>query len=64
MLVKVTHDTVSPEAAWHAFLWNRVWTNYGLKGGVFRRAPLAATYPADVARAVPERPADLAWLAS
>ena len=51
-----THDTVSPEAAWHAFLWNRVWTNYGLKGGVFRKAPLAATYPADVAREVPARP--------
>ena len=26
-----THETVSPEAAWHAFLWNRVWTNYCLR---------------------------------
>jgi hypothetical protein len=51
-----THDTVSPEAAWHAFLWNRVWSNYGLRSGVFRQSPLASTYPADVRRAVPDRP--------
>ncbi|MEQ1870176.1 MAG: radical SAM protein [Vicinamibacterales bacterium] len=50
-----THDTVSPEAAWHAFLWNRVWTNYCLRQGVFRKSPLAETYPAQVARQVPER---------
>jgi radical SAM superfamily enzyme YgiQ (UPF0313 family) len=52
-----THDTVSPEAAWHAFLWNRVWTNYCLKNGAFRKSPLFDTYPAAIARAVPERPA-------
>ena len=51
-----THDTVSPEAAWHAFLWNRVWSNYGLRSGVFRQSPLASTYPADVRPAVPDRP--------
>jgi radical SAM superfamily enzyme YgiQ (UPF0313 family) len=48
-----TYETVSPEAAWHAFLWNRVWTNYGLRMGVFRKAPLAATYPAAIVREVP-----------
>lgn len=52
-----TRETVSPEAAWHAFLWNRVWTNYGLKNGAFRRAPLADTYPVAVPRDIPERPA-------
>ncbi len=51
-----TYETVSPEAAWHAFLWNRVWTNYCLKGGVFNRAPLAETYPTEVPREVPLRP--------
>ncbi len=52
-----THDTVSPEAAWHALLWNRVWTNYCLKIGAFRHAPMADRYPASIPRAVPERPA-------
>jgi radical SAM superfamily enzyme YgiQ (UPF0313 family) len=51
-----THDTVSPEAAWHAFLWNRVWTNYCLRGGVFRRSPLVDTYPAAIPREAPIRP--------
>ena len=50
-----THDTVSPEAAWHAFLWNRVWTNYCLRRGVFHRSPVADTYPAELPRAVPAR---------
>ena len=31
-----TRDTVSADAAWHAFLWNRVWTNYCLRA---RRVP-------------------------
>ena len=52
-----THDTVSPEAAWHAFLWNRVWTNYCLRGGVFRQSPLADSYPASLPRVAPARPA-------
>ena len=52
-----THDTVSPEAAWHAYLWNRVWTNYCLKNGAFRKSPLFETYPESIPRAVPERPA-------
>jgi len=51
-----THDTVSAEAAWHAFLWNRVWTNYCLKNGAFRRAPGFESYPSAIARATPERP--------
>jgi radical SAM superfamily enzyme YgiQ (UPF0313 family) len=49
-----TRDTVSPEAAWHAFLWNRVWSNYCLRAGVFRKSPLAAAYPAEIPRAVPD----------
>jgi len=51
-----TYETVSPEAAWHTFLWNRVWTNYCLRGGVFRRAPLADTYPIEIPREVPAKP--------
>ena len=51
-----TSETVSPEAAWHTFLWNRVWTNYCLRAGVFRRAPLADTYPLEMPRAAPLRP--------
>lgn len=50
-----THDTVSPDAAWHTFLWNRVWTNYCLERGVFRDSPLAATYPPAMPREVPAR---------
>ena len=45
-----THDHVSPEAAWHTFLWNRVWTNYCLSRGLYRDSPLAALYPAEVPR--------------
>jgi radical SAM superfamily enzyme YgiQ (UPF0313 family) len=48
-----TYEAVSPEAAWHTFLWNRVWTNYCLRAGVFRRAPLAGAYPAEVPRGEP-----------
>ncbi len=48
-----THETVSPEAAWHAFLWNRVWTNYCLKNGAFRKSPLFESYPAAIPRAIP-----------
>jgi len=51
-----TRETASPEAAWHAFLWNRVWSNYCLRTGVFRRSPLADTYPAEIRRDVPIRP--------
>jgi radical SAM superfamily enzyme YgiQ (UPF0313 family) len=54
-----TYDTVSPEAAWHAYLWNRVWTNYCLRGGVFRKSPLADSYPAAIPREEPLRPATL-----
>jgi radical SAM superfamily enzyme YgiQ (UPF0313 family) len=48
-----THDAVSPDAARHAFLWNRVWTNYCLQRGLYRDSPLAATYPIEVPRDVP-----------
>jgi radical SAM superfamily enzyme YgiQ (UPF0313 family) len=48
-----TRETVSPEAAWHTFLWNRVWTNYCLRQGAFRQSPLVDSYPAEVPRAVP-----------
>lgn len=51
-----THDTVSPDAAWHAFLWNRVWTNYCLKNGAFRKSPLIDSYPAALPREIPARP--------
>jgi radical SAM superfamily enzyme YgiQ (UPF0313 family) len=51
-----THDHVSPDAAWHTFLWNRVWTNYCLQRGLYRDSPLAATYPSEVARDIPARP--------
>ncbi len=34
-----TRETVSPEAAWHTFLWNRVWTNYCLQRGVVPARP-------------------------
>lgn len=50
-----THDTVSPEAAWHTFLWNRVWTNYCLRNGAFRSSPLVDGYPAAIAHEVPAR---------
>ena len=49
-----TRAAVSPEAAWHTFLWNRVWSNYCMRAGVFRRSPLAATYQAAIPRAVPD----------
>jgi hypothetical protein len=51
-----THDTVSPEAAWHAFLWNRVWSNYCLRQGAFRHSPFIDLYPPEMAREVPLRP--------
>ena len=51
-----THETVSPEAAWHTFLWNRVWSNYSLRAGVFRNSPFADTYPTEIPREIPVRP--------
>jgi radical SAM superfamily enzyme YgiQ (UPF0313 family) len=51
-----TRETVSEEAAWHAFLWNRVWTNYCLKNGAFRKSPLFESYPTELPRQIPERP--------
>lgn len=55
-----THDTVSPEAAWHVFLWNRVWANYCLRNGAFRKSPLFDTYPTEIPREIPARPAVVA----
>lgn len=51
-----TYEKVSPDAAWHTLLWNRVWTNYCLQRGLFRESPLAATYPREVPRQIPVRP--------
>jgi radical SAM superfamily enzyme YgiQ (UPF0313 family) len=51
-----THATVSAAAAWHTFLWNRVWSNYCLRAGVFRHSPLGPTYQS-IPRAVPDDPA-------
>jgi radical SAM superfamily enzyme YgiQ (UPF0313 family) len=51
-----TRATVSAAAAWHTFLWNRVWSNYCLRSGVFRRSPLGPTYQA-IPRVVPDEPA-------
>lgn len=51
-----TRETVSPEAAWHAFLWNRVWTNYCLKIGAFRKSPRFDAYPGELLASIPERP--------
>jgi len=51
-----THDEVSPEAAWHTFLWNRVWSNYCLRGGLYRDSPLAAGYPDAIPCEPPLRP--------
>jgi radical SAM superfamily enzyme YgiQ (UPF0313 family) len=52
-----TCDAVSPEAAWHTFLWNRVWSNYCLRRGVFRKSPHADSYAGDMPRQTPVRPA-------
>jgi radical SAM superfamily enzyme YgiQ (UPF0313 family) len=49
-----THDTVSADAAWHVYLWNRVWSNYCLERGLFRDSPLASTY-SELPRAEPPR---------
>jgi hypothetical protein len=50
-----TYDRVSPDAAWHALLWNRVWANYCLPRGLFRDSPMAAAYPPHVPREAPAR---------
>jgi radical SAM superfamily enzyme YgiQ (UPF0313 family) len=50
-----THDSVSPDAAWHAYRWNRVWSNYCLQRGLFRESPMAATYTSDMPREAPSR---------
>jgi radical SAM superfamily enzyme YgiQ (UPF0313 family) len=55
-----THDRVSPDAAWHTLLWNRVWTNYCLQRGVFRESPSAATYADEIPRAIPPLPVSAA----
>lgn len=47
-LFERTSREVSPDAALHAWRWNRAWTNHGLRLGLFRRSELASTYPAEV----------------
>jgi radical SAM superfamily enzyme YgiQ (UPF0313 family) len=59
-LYERTFETVSPDAARHAYLWNRAWCNYGLRQRLFRRAPLAAAYPAEL----PIDPAAAGWMAA
>jgi hypothetical protein len=43
-LYRRTRERVSPDAAHHAYLWNRTWTNYALGHNLFRRSPLAHLY--------------------
>jgi radical SAM superfamily enzyme YgiQ (UPF0313 family) len=50
-----THDKLSPDAAHHSFLWNRVWCNYALRAGLFRKSPLAHTYPLELPKCQPPR---------
>jgi radical SAM superfamily enzyme YgiQ (UPF0313 family) len=52
-----TRETVSAEAAWHTFLWNRVWSNYCLRAGVFRKSLPAARDGDGLPRAIPDAPA-------
>jgi radical SAM superfamily enzyme YgiQ (UPF0313 family) len=53
-----TFDRVSPEAAWHAYRWNRAWCNYGLGTGLFRHSPYAASYPEALPLRCPEEAAE------
>jgi len=55
-----THDEVSPDAAWHVFRWNRVWANYCLRANLFRRSPLASSYPGELPLEPPPRPESFA----
>jgi hypothetical protein len=48
-----THDTVSPDAARHAYLWNRGWTNYCVRSGWLRDWPRGGP---EIPRDPPERP--------
>ena len=52
-----TYHEVSPDAAWHVFRWNRVWSNYCLRANLFRRSPLAASYPTELPLEPPPEPA-------
>ena len=54
-----SYDKVSPDAAWHAYLWNRVWANYCLRANIFKKSPLAASYPTELPLAAPPRPSAL-----
>jgi radical SAM superfamily enzyme YgiQ (UPF0313 family) len=51
-----TYEKISPDAAWHAFLWNRVWSNYCLRANLFKRSPLAAQYSREIPREPPPPP--------
>lgn len=52
-LYRRTSVEVGPDAARHTWLWNRTWTNFSLRHGLFKRAPLAATYPPSLSVGVP-----------
>jgi hypothetical protein len=55
-----TYREVSPDAAWHVFRWNRVWSNYCLRANLFRRSPLAASYPGQLPLEPPAEPEPMA----
>lgn len=50
-----THEKISPDAAWHTYLWNRVWSNYALRANLFKKSPLAHTYPSELPKCEPPR---------
>jgi radical SAM superfamily enzyme YgiQ (UPF0313 family) len=53
-LYRRTYEKVSPEAAWHLYLWNRIWANQSLRLGVFHDSPLAHSYPNEIPREPPQ----------
>ncbi|HEV8612414.1 MAG TPA: radical SAM protein, partial [Gemmatimonadales bacterium] len=55
-----TYHEVSPDAAWHVFRWNRVWSNYCLRANLFKRSPLAASYPRELPLEPPPEPEPMA----
>ena len=58
-----TYREVSPDAAWHVFLWNRVWSNYCLRANLFKHSPLAGSYPREIPREPPVPPEALVEVA-
>jgi hypothetical protein len=48
-----THDTVSPDAAWHAFRGTACGRTTAPKNGAFRKSELFESYPESIPRAIP-----------